>query len=93
MKKLLPFLLVPLVHAAPLSDEVIRNTAREIDEILLAEQKDQKITPMPVADDSTFVRRSYLNIIGRLPTAEEAKSFLDSNDREKRADLIDTLVE
>ena len=93
MKKLLPFLLMPFVHAAPLSDEVIRNTAREIDEILLAEQKDQKITPMPVADDSTFVRRSYLNIIGRLPTAEEARSFLDSNDREKRADLIDTLIE
>ena len=92
MKKLLPLLLVPLAHAAQLSDEVIRNTAREIDEILLAGQKAQKITPMPVADDATFVRRSYLNIIGRLPTAEEAKSFLDSNAKEKRADLVDTLV-
>ena len=93
MKRLLPLLLVPFAHAAPLSDDVIRNTAREIDEILLAGQKEQKITPMPVADDSTFVRRSYLNIIGRLPTAEEAKSFLDSSEKEKRADLIDTLIE
>jgi len=92
MKKLLPLLIIPFVHAKPLSDEVIRNTAREIDELLLAGQKEQKITPMPVADDATFVRRSYLNIIGRLPTAEEAKSFLDSKEKEKRPDLIDTLV-
>ena len=48
---------------------------------------------MPVADDATFLRRSYLNIIGRLPTAEEAKSFLDSKNKEKRADLIDELVQ
>ena len=44
-------------------------------------------------DDSVFVRRVYLDIIGRIPTFEETQTFLASKDkRNKRADLIDELL-
>jgi hypothetical protein len=94
MKFLLPLIAtIPAVFAKPLPLEVVRNTARELDEVLIAGQKTEGIKANPIVDDATFVRRSYLNIIGRLPTHDEARSFLESSDDEKRTQLIDSLVE
>ena len=47
----------------------------------------------PVVDDATFVRRSYLNIIGRVPTADETRAFLSDVSDDKRVALIDALYE
>lgn len=44
------------------------------------------------ADDSEFLRRVSLDIIGTLPTAEESRTFLASKDPEKRAKLVDSLL-
>lgn len=94
MKFLLPLIAtIPAVFAKPLPLDVVRNTARELDEVLIAGQKTEGIKANPIVDDATFVRRSYLNIIGRLPTHDEARSFLESSDDEKRTQLIDSLVE
>jgi hypothetical protein len=46
----------------------------------------------PPATDSQFVRRVYLDTIGRIPTAEEAAVFLKDNSPDKRAKLIDALL-
>lgn len=94
MRFFLPLLLtIPAVFAKPLPLDVVRNTARELDEILLQGQQAQGVKANPVIDDATFLRRSYLNIIGRLPTNDEASSFLDSDQEDKRTQLVDTLVE
>ncbi len=42
--------------------------------------------------DDLFVRRVYLDIIGRIPTREEFQDFADSASEDKRAALIDTLL-
>jgi len=83
---------IPALFAAPLSDEIVRNTARELDEVLIEGLTELKLNPNSIVDDATFLRRSYLNIIGRLPTEGEARTFLDSSEKEKRSELIDTLV-
>jgi hypothetical protein len=44
------------------------------------------------ADDSTFLRRAYLDIIGLIPTAEEARRFLEDKRPDKRARLVDGLL-
>lgn len=44
------------------------------------------------ATDEQFVRRIYLDAVGRVPTAEEARTFLASTAPDKRAKLIDQLV-
>jgi hypothetical protein len=51
-----------------------------------------RLTAAPNADDAEFLRRAYLDLTGRVPTAEQAAEFLDSNDADKRAKLIDTLL-
>ncbi|HEY3787940.1 MAG TPA: DUF1549 domain-containing protein [Urbifossiella sp.] len=51
------------------------------------------IPPSGPSADSEFLRRVYLDTIGTLPTANEARAFLASTDANKRAKLIDTLLE
>ena len=45
-----------------------------------------------LASDQEFLRRAYLDAIGRIPTLEETQKFLRGADSEKRAKLIDELV-
>lgn len=51
------------------------------------------IPPSELADDATFLRRVYLDVIGTLPTAKEARAFLADTNPKKRAKLIDTLLD
>jgi hypothetical protein len=44
------------------------------------------------SDDFVFLRRIYLDAAGRIPTDDEASSFLKSKDPEKRRKLIDELL-
>jgi len=46
----------------------------------------------PLSDDAEFLRRVYLDLTGRVPTAEQAVAFLDSKDAAKRTKLIDSLL-
>ena len=50
------------------------------------------IPASPPASDAEFLRRASLDIIGRIPTAEEAAEFLGSTDPQKRAKYIDALL-
>jgi hypothetical protein len=50
------------------------------------------VPPSPVCDDSTFLRRSAIDICGRMPTPEETQKFLADTDPNKRAKWIDTLL-
>ena len=43
--------------------------------------------------DQQFVRRIYLDIAGRIPTYNEAIDFLESGEKNKRAKLIDELLD
>ena len=43
-------------------------------------------------NDETFLRRVYLDVIGRIPSLGESTSFLESKNPDKRANLIDELL-
>ena len=79
-------------QAEKLPLQMITNSAAEIDYIIENANKAKGIQPNPIVDDATFLRRSYISIIGRIPTYQETKSFLDSKSPSKRADLLDSLV-
>ncbi len=51
------------------------------------------ITPSEAAGDATFLRRAYLDAIGRLPTPAEARTFLADHATDKRAKLVAHLLE
>lgn len=51
------------------------------------------IPPSGLCSDAVFLRRVYLDVIGTVPTAREARTFLESRAPDKRAMLIDTLLD
>jgi hypothetical protein len=66
--------------------------ARLIDEQVDKKLAEAQVVPSPAASDEEFVRRAYLDITGVIPTADQAKAFLDSRDPDKRTKLIDELL-
>jgi hypothetical protein len=72
------------------------NTATEtnyIDTLVNNKLKKLRIEPSGVCDDATFVRRVYLDIIGVLPTPDEYARFMVSTLPDKRAHLVDELLD
>lgn len=63
-----------------------------IDELVLEKLKEVRIAPSDRAEDAEFMRRAYIDTIGVLPTAEEAKTFLDDKAPDKREKLVDRLL-
>jgi mono/diheme cytochrome c family protein len=63
-----------------------------IDHFLAAQWQARHLTPAPLCDDRTFVRRVTLDLVGRIPTPEEARSFLYDASPDKRAALVDRLL-
>jgi len=77
----------PFESTAPL---VSRN---KIDDIVFAALTRQGLQAARLSSDAVFVRRAHLDVIGTLPTAEEARAFLADQDPNKRRTLIDRLLE
>lgn len=88
----LALLTVLALGAAAQAAPDTQSAAREIDSILAADWKKNNVKGNPAADDNTFVRRIYLDITGRIPTTREAETFMQSQAPDKRAKLIDHLL-
>jgi hypothetical protein len=72
------------------SDVKVNN---KIDKLVVAKLKKLGIQPSELCSDHEFVRRVYLDVIGTLPTAQEARAFILDKDPNKRSILIDSLLE
>jgi len=64
-----------------------------IDDLVIKKLESLQIPVAAQADDATFVRRAYLDTLGVLPKPEEVRDFLQSADPDKRAALINTLLD
>ena len=63
-----------------------------IDHLIQDHWQQQHVSGNQVCDDRTFVRRIYLDLAGRIPTRDEADTFINSTDSQKRAALVDQLL-
>jgi len=68
--------------------------AGELDRIITAAaaRSETPLKPMPVVSDSVFLRRIYVDLIGRIPTAEEVQAFSRMPEATRRRDLIEALL-
>lgn len=80
---------VPFVTDAKLPAVSPRNF---IDGHIIAEWNQVGLIPQAEADDATFLRRVSLDLIGALPTPAEVRAFLAATETDKRARLIDALL-
>lgn len=85
--------IVPREHTY--SADAFRQLTRNnfIDDLVYRKLEKTGVLPSEIAPDHVFLRRVYTDIIGRLPTAQEAREFLDTQSADKRRYLIDQLLE
>jgi hypothetical protein len=76
------------VRAADPAEEL----AARIDRRLAERWAAAKVEPAPLADDAAFLRRVYLDVVGRIPSVPEAREFLDDPAPDKRRKLVDRLL-
>lgn len=64
-----------------------------IDTHVFAKLQRMRILPSSLCDDVTFLRRAFFDLIGQPPSRQEAEDFLRSTDPDKRARIVDALLE
>jgi hypothetical protein len=65
---------------------------QRVNEQLAAFWAGQRIVPVAGASDAEFMRRVYLDLLGRVPSVGEAREFLSDSTPERRAVLVDRLL-
>src|SRR5438552_16997894 len=68
-------------------------TKNYIDEQVFKKLRTLRINPSPTCSDEMFARRAYLDLLGILPTVEEARNFLADRKRDKRERLVEALLD
>jgi hypothetical protein len=64
----------------------------QLDKLIEAKWTDRGVTAEGTADDATFLRRVWLDLAGRVPSALVAREFLDDPRKDKRVRLVDALL-
>lgn len=83
-----------VISVAPLRAEGDPSpVAQKIDALLEKSWAEKKVTPAPIADDAEFLRRTYLNLAGRIPAVSEAEEFFANESPGKRTELVNHLLE
>jgi hypothetical protein len=80
----------------PRPGEPVKNTLPQfnlIDRLVDAKLAKLNIAPSGLCDDADFLRRVYLDLLGTLPTPEEARTFLADRAKDKRARLVLALLD
>ncbi len=67
--------------------------ANRIDQFVAERYTEKGVTPAPLADDAEFLRRVYLDLIGRIPKVSEVRDFLDDKAPNRRRRVVDRLLE
>ncbi|HTQ31762.1 MAG TPA: DUF1553 domain-containing protein [Opitutaceae bacterium] len=79
--------------ALPFDGPPVSPAAHPIDQCVFQRLRELGIEPARLCSDEVFVRRVFLDTIGTLPTADEARAFLASKSPAKRSELIDRLLQ
>lgn len=67
--------------------------ASELDGLVLSALREEAIEPAYPCSDEVFLRRAYLDVIGTLPEPDRVRRFLQEASPDKRARLIDELIQ
>ncbi|MHC4692829.1 MAG: DUF1549 domain-containing protein, partial [Planctomycetota bacterium] len=60
----------------PYEKRAVPKPRNQIDKLVFARLKQLDIQSSNICSDPVFVRRAYLDVIGTLPTAQEARTFI-----------------
>ena len=82
----------PFPNDIPAATFAAAPRANLIDTLVLAQLEQLHLEPSPPCDDATFIRRVFLDTIGRLPTPEEVRAFLADASPGKHERLVELVL-
>ncbi|MEK6257431.1 MAG: DUF1549 domain-containing protein [Planctomycetota bacterium] len=82
----------PRAARAAASRLTTEELARWIDERFAEAWQESKIVSPEVVDDATFMRRTFLDLTGSIPSVSEARDFLEYSSEQRRGALVDRLL-
>jgi hypothetical protein len=63
-----------------------------IDTLVFRKLRRLNVVPSEAAEDTEYLRRAYLDVIGTLPTSQETRKFLADQRPDRRARVVDDLL-
>ncbi|TXT22419.1 MAG: hypothetical protein FD138_3420, partial [Planctomycetota bacterium] len=82
----------PAASTSVVSRLTTEELARWIDERFAAAWQDAKIDPPTVIDEATFLKRTFLDLTGSIPSVSQARDFLEYTGEHRRGTLVDRLL-
>ncbi|MGJ8656130.1 MAG: DUF1549 domain-containing protein [Akkermansiaceae bacterium] len=92
----LPLIATPLgaqEEKKKFTEEQLIEAARGVDVQIAKIYKRKRVSVPENASDAVFLRRSFLLAVGRIPTLEEARAYLEIKNPNKRVSLVRYLME
>ena len=84
--------IVPFPHTVSAADYAAAPRANLIDDFNLSQLEKLHLKPSPPCDEATFLRRAFLDTIGRLPSPEEVRGHLADRSPAKKERLVELLL-
>jgi Protein of unknown function (DUF1553)/Protein of unknown function (DUF1549)/Bacterial Ig-like domain (group 2) len=85
--------IVTAPHDQPVRPELLARRNNGLDEAVFNKLAALRIEPSELCSDEAFLRRVFLDTLGILPTPEEVRTFRADTAADKRARLIDRVLE
>lgn len=86
-------IVVTAPHDQAVEPKLLAQRNNVIDQHVFKKLADLRIEPADLCGDAAFIRRVFLDTIGLPPSADEVRAFLADQRADKRARLIDALLE
>ncbi len=83
----------PLPLEPPLPPQTRLVVANDVDRFIAARWEEADVRPVKTATDFDFLRRVYLDLVGRIPTFEEVEKYAGSGRKDHDANLVDELLD
>src|SRR5437763_15911363 len=74
------------------ADEAGQPVQQVVDQFVDARLQQDGVKAAAQADDANLLRRLTLDLVGRIPTVAETRTFVASTDPDKRVQLVDRLL-
>jgi hypothetical protein len=82
----------PVAAAAVPKEQARKLDVAAVDAAIHDAWKAENVTPAPRADDATFLRRTYVDVVGTIPPPDVVTAFLADTAPDKRQKLVDKLL-
>ncbi len=82
----------PSAAEQPLTPDDVQKLANRIDDLIAEKWKENDVVSTSPSDDAEFLRRVWLDVAGKIPTAADSQDFFDDQSSDKRRRVVDELL-